>query len=282
LINRAKKETIPVKKEDVHLSQNGTARKVGIEVVPVKSQVKDFYYLILFREDNHHVVTEKRSDITRDPKHEHVAKLEQQLNEAREYMKTMSEEFEANREELQSANEEILSSNEELQSINEELETSKEELQSTNEELTTINEELQRRNTDLKELSDYSKAIVETINEPILVLTPDMKIQMANKAFYAMFKTNIDRCEGHYFFEMDAGQWNMPELKRKISEIVQKNKTFENCEITKVFPAVGEKTLLFNAMRMEQPDNKKNRILLVIQDMTSRTKGQKPKRKLSK
>ena len=136
----------------------------------------------------------------------------------------------------------------------------------------TINEELQRRNNDLKELSDFSKAIIETINEPILVLTSDMKIQMANKAFYAMFKTNNDRTDGHYFFEMEGSQWNMPELKKKLSGIVQKNKGFDNCEITKVFPGVGEKTLLFNAMRMDQPDVKKNRILVVIEDMTSRAK----------
>ena len=189
--------------------------------------------------------TAKRPDKTKDSKDEHIAKLEQQLNEAREYMKTMSEEFEANREELQSANEEILSSNEELQSINEELETSKEELQSTNEELITINEELQRRNNDLKELSDFSKAIIETINEPILVLTADMRVQMANKAFYAMFETNIDRTEGHYFFEMEGGQWNMPELKKRVNEIVQKNKSFENCEITRGYP-VWEKKLFFS------------------------------------
>jgi two-component system CheB/CheR fusion protein len=283
LINRAKTETVPVKKEGVHLSQNGTEREIGIEVVPVKSPLKDYYYLILFREGNsHHIVTEKRPDKTKDSKDEHIGKLEQQLNEAREYMKTMSEEFEANREELQSANEEILSSNEELQSINEEMETSKEELQSTNEELITINEELQRRNNDLKELSDFSKAIIETINEPIFVLAADMRIQMANRAFYDMFKTQADRAEGHYFFEMEGGQWNIPELRKKLNEIVQKNKSFENCEITKVFPGVGQKTLLFNAMRMDQPDMKKNRILVVIQDMTSRAKQKKPKRKISK
>ena len=283
LINRARNEAVPVKKEGVHLSQNGTEREIGIEVVPVKSPLKDHYYLILFRENNsHHAVIEKRPDKTKDSKDEHIAQLERQLNEAREYMKTMSEEFEANREELQSANEEILSSNEELQSINEELETSKEELQSTNEELITINEELQRRNNDLKELSDFSKAIIETINEPILVLTANMRIQMANKAFYAMFKTSIDRTEAHYFFEMEGGQWNLPELKKKLSEIVQKNKSFENCEITKVFAGVGQKTLLFNAMRMDQPDAKKNRILVVIQDMTSIAKLKKPRTKTSK
>jgi two-component system CheB/CheR fusion protein len=284
LINRARKETMPVRKEGVHLSQNGLEREIGIEVVPVKSHLKDHYYLILFRESSsQHVIIEKRLDNkTQDSKDERISKLEQQLNEAREYMKTMSEEFEATREELQSANEEVLSSNEELQSINEELETSKEELQSTNEELITINEELLQRNNELKEVSDFTKAIVETINEPILVLSADMRVRLANKAFYTMFKTNSDRTEGHYFFEMQAGQWNIPELKKKLADIVQKNKTFENCEVTRVFPGVGEKTLLFNAMRMEHPDLKKNRMLIVIQDMTSRAKQGKPKKKNSK
>jgi len=269
LFNRAKKENIPIKKEKVIVSQNGTEREIAIEVVPIKSPGKDLYYLVLFREGIAvpRKATENKGKDSRD---ERIGKLEQHLVEAREYMKTMSEEFEATREELQSANEEILSSNEELQSINEELETSKEELQSTNEELITINEELLLRNADLKEVSDFNKAIVDTINEPIIVLTPDMRIDMANKAFYALFETHIDHTEGHYFFEMDGGQWNMPELKEKISEIVEKHKTFDNCEVTKVFPGVGEKTLLFNAIRMEQPDAKKNRILVVIQDMTRR------------
>jgi two-component system, chemotaxis family, CheB/CheR fusion protein len=268
LFNRARKENIPVRKEKVLLSQNGTEKEIAIEVVPIKSPGKDIYYLVLFRDGNF-VAQEKAGTTGKDRRQERVTKLEQKLIEAREYMKTMSEEFETTREELQSANEEILSSNEELQSINEELETSKEELQSTNEELMTINEELLLRNNELRQASDFNKAIVETINEPILVLTPDMKIDLANKAFFELFKTNNDRTEGHYFFEMAEGQWNIPELKEKLSGIIEKHKTFDNCEVTKVFPGIGEKTLLFNAMRMEQPDSKKNRILVVVQDMSN-------------
>jgi hypothetical protein len=71
---------------------------------------------------------------------------------------------------------------------------------------------------------------------------------------------------------MEGGLWNIPELKKKVSEIVHKHKSFEDCEVTKVFPGIGEKTLLINAMRMEQTDNKKDRLLVVIQDMTARTK----------
>jgi two-component system CheB/CheR fusion protein len=282
LINRVKKSGVTERKEGIHIVQNGVEREIAIEVVPVKSSINEFFYLIIFKEIAA-VITPVQipgSD-EKDPKDERLAHVEQQLNEARDYMKIMSEEFEATREELQSANEEVLSSNEELQSINEELETSKEELQSTNEELTTINEELLQRNIDLKEVSDFSKAIVETINEPLLVLTNDMRVVMANKAFYSRFKTNADRTEGHYFFEMDGGVWNMPQLKKKLVGIIDGEKAFENCQITKDFPSIGEKTLLFKALRMEQ-DNKMDRFLLIIQDISNwlaqyKNKSNKPK-----
>ena len=286
LINRSKKESIPVRKEGIRLSQNGTEREIEIEVVPVRSQIKEPYFLILFRESNGAaIISEKKpAPKTKDSKEERIRALEQKLNEAREYMKIMSEEFEATREELQSANEEVLSSNEELQSINEELETSKEELQSTNEELTTINDELQHRSIDLKELSDLSKAIVETIKDPLLVLTTDMRIQTANKAFFTLFKTNVDRTEGYYFFELEGGHWNIPGLKRKLGDIVEKDKGFDRFQISNVFTSVGKKDLLFNARRLDQIENKKMKILIVIEDVTARGGGDseepaKPKRK---
>ena len=253
---------------------------IEIEVVPVRSVTKDPYFLILFREGNGAAVIHEKRPATesKDSKDARITSLEQKLQEAKEYMKIMSEEFEATREELQSANEEVFSSNEELQSINEELETSKEELQSTNEELTTVNEELQQRSFDLKEVSDLSKAIIETIKVPLLVLTTDMRIQTANKAFFSLFKTNIDRTEGHYFFEMEGGHWNIPGLKRKLIEIVDKNKSFESFQISNVFTSVGQKNLLFNAKRLDQIENKKMKLLIVIEDVTP-TGGVAPKKK---
>ena len=146
----------------VHLSINNKEREISIEVVPIQSPVKDVYFLVLFREiivvrAQEAQAPESASQKNGDKKsqNERISKLEQQLTEAREYMRTMSEEFEVTREELQSSNEEVLSTNEELQSINEELETSKEELQSTNEELITINEEMQQRNNELKEAGSF-------------------------------------------------------------------------------------------------------------------------------
>src|SRR5688572_12874225 len=185
-INDAKKQGEHIKRQGLHF--NGE-KDITIEVVPIKANAKDNYFLIIFQPANGEVETKSLKPITPSKKssNERIASLEKQLKEARENMKLMSEEFEATREELQSANEEVLSSNEELQSINEELETSKEELQSANEELTTINEELQNRNVELQESNEYVGSIFETIHEPLIVLNEELRVKDANKAFYKMF-----------------------------------------------------------------------------------------------
>jgi len=72
----------------------------------------------------------------------YVEQLENELDDARETIRTTVEELETSNEELKSSNEEMMSMNEELQSANEELST-------TNEELQTKLRELARANADL-------------------------------------------------------------------------------------------------------------------------------------
>ena len=100
------------------------------------------------------------------------------------------EEHQSSREESQNTTEEALSANEELQSLNEELETAKEELQSTNEELITVNDELQAKNAALAQARDFAMSIVETVRQPLLVLDTDLRVRMANRAFYRVFQVS--------------------------------------------------------------------------------------------
>ncbi len=277
LIHRAKKDNRAVKKEGITISDNGHSKELNLEVIPVKSS-GDTYYLIVFKDPKKNSAPlqqgENGKKNRKDGKTNTVSMLERQLNEAREQMKIMSEEFEATREELQSSNEEVLSSNEELQSINEEIETSKEELQSANEELNTINEELERRNRELKEAADYSQAIVQTIDEPLVILNTDMRIRMANRAFYKNFKTSSDEVEGMNFFEISNYQWDIPELRKNMAEVFSQDKNFEQFELQHVFSLMGEKILRLSAARINKGEAKKDWVLLVIEDITQRKKAE--------
>jgi len=40
---------------------------------------------------------------------------------------------------------------------------------------------------------EYAESIVETIREPIIVLTPDMKVISANRSFYETFQVALKR-----------------------------------------------------------------------------------------
>lgn len=270
LIKQVKKEGKSARREKVQLSDNGQLRDIILEVQPVKSS-SDTHLLIVFQPaltQPPQVVVKQTTSYRQDEKDRRLLALEKELKEAREHVKSITEDFEATREELQSANEEVLSSNEELQSINEELETSKEELQSTNEELITINEELQLRNNDLKESVDYSKAIIETIREPLIVLNTDLRIITANHAYYTTFKLGQDDVEGNYLYEIGNGMFDIPELRSQLKKMVVKNTWFQDFEIEHTFLGLGNKVLLLNATRMNGEPGKRARILLAIEDIT--------------
>jgi two-component system CheB/CheR fusion protein len=182
-ILRAKKKGTRVRAEGLKVRQDGSVRRVNLEVVPIRPDTKGMrYYLILFEEveagrTRPVVPANAKAAERRGEREEDIARLEQELTATKDYLQSIIEEQEASNEELKSANEEILSSNEELQSTNEELETAKEELQSTNEELTTVNEELGNRNSEMTLLNSDLSNLISAINIPIVMLGVDGRVR---------------------------------------------------------------------------------------------------------
>jgi two-component system CheB/CheR fusion protein len=273
VIHRAKKDNQSAYKEGIIFNSNGASQEIAIEVIPVKGNGTESYYLIIFN-DRRVAPTATTKENKPLPKasdaEKKISKLETQLHEARENFKILTEDFEATREELQSANEEVLSSNEELQSINEELETSKEELQSTNEELTTINEELQIRNNELKEAGDYARAVIETMHESLLMLTDDLRVKNANKGFYQTFNSTPEETEGMFLYDLGNRQWDIPELRKRLTMVQTRDVPIRNFEVNHEFPGIGWKSMLVNAHKFPLREGNNSLILLAVQDITDR------------
>jgi two-component system CheB/CheR fusion protein len=266
LLQKVKRTNLPSSKEGISIDSENMA--VTIEVVPIKS-LKEIYYFIVFKPDTMEIKSRtKKSLLSKQDQPGRIAKLEQQLRDARDQVRTITEDFDVSREELQSANEEILSANEELQSINEELETSKEELQSANEELTTINEELQTRIDELKQSRDFSEAIIETIHGPLVVVSGQMRIRTANKAFYEFFKLKQEETEGRYINELNNGDWDIPALTAHLREIFPRKVHFKDFEIDHNFPVIGHRMMTVNAHRLKHGKDKETQILLAFHDIT--------------
>ena len=299
-IREASKDAVPVRKTGLRIESPGQAREVSLEIIPIpRAPTESAWFLIFFEETPPPPPAVEtaptglmallgarlrggataRAQGTRHTELEHnVVQLTRELAATRAHMQAMVEEFETAKEELQSAQEELLSSNEEFQSTNEELETAKEELQSTNEELATTNDELRQRNVELNELNDelqqardYSRAIVETVREPLLVLNGDLRVLNANRAFYALFKTTPASTEHCLLYELgESGNrnWDIPALRRQLDEVLPRSSAFTDFEVTHVFPGIGEKTMLLNAIRLAWAGHAL--ILLAMEDVTER------------
>ena len=69
--------------------------------------------------------------------------------------------------------------------------------------------------------------IVETVRDPLLVLTPDFRVQSANPAFYQLFHVSPAETEGQLIYQIGNGQWDIPALHTLLEEILPQQYGFQ-------------------------------------------------------
>jgi PAS domain S-box-containing protein len=120
----------------------------------------------------------------------------------------------------------------------------------------------------IEEARVYAENIVETIREPLIVLDTDLKVISANRSFYQTFKVDHKETQGRFIYDLGNRQWDIPELRQLLEEILPRNNTFDDYEIEHDFETIGPKTMLFNARRLVTM----HMILITIEDITDRKK----------
>jgi len=113
-----------------------------------------------------------------------------------------------------------------------------------------------------------AQGIVDTIDEPLVVLDERAVVLEANRAFFATFMVERDDTIGTSLYKLGNGQWNIPELRRLIADIIPRSAAVIDYEVTHAFPVVGLRTFLLTARRLSKPDNNSTHILLVFTDVT--------------
>jgi two-component system, chemotaxis family, CheB/CheR fusion protein len=394
-----------VQQKGLRIEHLGEMREVTLEVVPISGlSPNERYYMVMFERES--VAASERpsgfpaaSEQPAFPPPEAVAdrieRLERELADAREYLRSQREDHETAIEELRAANEEVGSANEELQSTNEQLGTAKEELQSTNEELITVNDELKARNDELgvltndlnnvlsaadlpvlmvdrtvrlrrftpkaerwlhlipsdtgrllseiqdrvplpelatlvakvidtlametrevqdgdglwwlltihpyrtsehriegavlvfvdidllhrnlqetQEARDFADAIVNTVHEPLLVLTPDLRVQRANPSFYRTFQVSRDETQGRFLHDLGNGQWDIKALRQALEQVLSQRAGFADLEVVHAFPKIGTRTIWLNGCGIATEDEPARAILLALEDVTLRRQAE--------
>ncbi|MDB6023554.1 MAG: putative Histidine kinase [Pedosphaera sp.] len=115
---------------------------------------------------------------------------------------------------------------------------------------------------------DYAEAVIEAV-PPLLVLDQNLRVQTANALFCKCFKISLRQTLNRRVYELGNGQWNIPELRTLLEEILPRKNIFKDFEVTHKFESIGCRTMLLSGRQVDSLQ----RILLFIEDVTEQRKA---------
>jgi two-component sensor histidine kinase len=115
-----------------------------------------------------------------------------------------------------------------------------------------------------------AQGIVDTIREPLLVLDRDLRLIAASRAFCATFMLDIDDILGEPVYELGNGEWNIPQLRLLLGQILPEQGAMENYEVEHDFRSLGRRTMLLNAREVFYEGASPANIFLSIEDVTGK------------
>jgi two-component system CheB/CheR fusion protein len=134
---------------------------------------------------------------------------------------------------------------------------------------------LKRTEHELRAARDFAQNTIDTVREPLVRLDAELRITNANRAFYRTFRTTPDETIGQFIYELGNRQWNSPQLRQLLENILPKETVIEDFEVDHEFQQIGRRIMLLNARRLENQPQESARILLAIEDVTERKRSQR-------
>jgi two-component system, chemotaxis family, CheB/CheR fusion protein len=113
---------------------------------------------------------------------------------------------------------------------------------------------------------DFAESIVESVQTPLLVLCSDLRVRVANRAFCESYSLRPAEIGTRYFYEINEGRWNLPQLRTALDRLPESRELAESLEIEQEFPGSGKRSLLIRVRGVQLDDE--NQILVAVEDIT--------------
>jgi chemotaxis protein methyltransferase CheR len=136
--------------------------------------------------------------------------------------------------------------------------------------------------SDTKLGNALTRAIVDTIHEPFLVLDADLRIIVASRSFYKKFNVAKEDTQGRLLYEIGGGQYDIPALRHFLKNIIPEHAVMREYKITQDFALLGQRTMLLSAREVVYENSTRKHLLLTIGDVTGQELLEQEKEKLSK
>jgi len=130
-----------------------------------------------------------------------------------------------------------------------------------------------RQKPEVEDIQNFAQNIVDTVREPLLMLDSTLRVQSANRAFYQTFQVSPEETENHLIYELGNGQWDIPDLRTLLEDVVPKSSVFNDFELEHTFPVIGRRVMLLNARKL-LAGNHEELLVLAMEDVTERRRAE--------
>ena len=86
-------------------------------------------------------------------------------------------------------------------------------------------------------------------------------------------RPNSEETEKQLLYDLGSRQWDIPELRQLLEDILPKNSQFNEYKIKHDFPKIGRRVMLLNARRIMREDIGTQMIPLAMEDITEGEQG---------
>lgn len=117
---------------------------------------------------------------------------------------------------------------------------------------------------------DYAMAIVQTVQNPLLILDSDLRVRTVSREFCEAFRVACQEIEGQLFYQMSGGCWDDVGLRAMLSSILPDGKPVDDFEIERDLPRIGRRNLVVSARRLLSEEGTTPSILVMFKDVTER------------
>lgn len=113
----------------------------------------------------------------------------------------------------------------------------------------------------------FAESIIETMDEPLLVLDSDLRVVSANKAFKVYFKIDPNDMAGRLVYDIGEREWDIPALRRLLETIIPENTCIQDFEVGYESRSGERRRLRLNARRIDQRVGTRSLILLTFDEV---------------
>jgi signal transduction histidine kinase len=136
---------------------------------------------------------------------------------------------------------------------------------------------------------ECTKAILNTVADPLVVVGADQRVQSGNRSFYTMFGVSPDPTEPTSVYELGNGAFDSAPMRTQLQaavatlrlenlrEVLADTHAFQPVEVDQVVTAKGKRTLIVDCRPLSFPGHSERRALVRFQDITARKQAEAAK-----